>query len=156
MKDTAHALSANQKAAVTEGLHNALADVSIVTKKAQFYHWNVTGMAFGSLHALFEEIYTDHFAAQDEIAERIRALGAYTEGSYAQAIERSDIEEATAVIPAEKMVEDMAVSQEAISASLKSLAETATDQGDDLTEDLAIGRAQAHEKFAWMLRAHLG
>ncbi|QPH55521.1 Dps family protein [Pontivivens ytuae] len=156
MKDTAHDLSANAKTAVVEGLHNALADVTVATKKAQFYHWNVTGMAFGSLHALFEEIYTDHFAAQDEMAERIRALGDFTEGSFAQALERSDIEEAKNVIPAEKMVEDMAEAQEMISGSLKTLAETATKQGDDLTEDLAIGRAQAHEKFAWMLRAHLG
>ena len=156
MKDIAHKLDTNAKTAVVEGLHNALADISVATKKAQFYHWNVTGMAFGSLHALFEEIYNDHFAAQDEIAERIRAVGAFTEGSYAEALERTRITEAKKVIPAEEMVADMAETQEAISARLQELAETSAGNGDDLTEDLAIGRAQAHEKFAWMLRAHLG
>lgn len=156
MKDTAHALDSNAKTAVVEGLHKALADLSVTTKKAQFFHWNVTGMAFGSLHALFEEMYNDHFGAQDEVAERIRALGAFTEGSYAEALERSTVTEAKAVIPAEEMVADMAKSQETISASLKALAETATENGDPLTEDLAIARAQVHEKFAWILRAHLG
>ena len=112
-------------------------------------------MAFGSLHALFEQIYNDHFGAQDEIAERIRAIGAFTEGSYAEALERTKIEEAKKVIPAAEMVEDMARTQEAISARLQELAETASGNGDDLTEDMAIGRAQVHEKFAWILRAHL-
>ncbi|RED11892.1 Dps family protein [Pontivivens insulae] len=156
MKDTAHDLNATQKTEVVEGLHQALADLSVTTKKAQFFHWNVTGMSFGSLHALFEEIYNDHFAAQDEVAERIRALGAFTEGSYAEALDRTTVSEAKTVVSAEQMVEDMAVSQETISAALKELAEAATSNGDPLTEDLAIGRAQVHEKFAWILRAHLG
>jgi len=41
---------------------------------AQNCHGNVTGMSFGSLHALFQDIYEDHFAAQDDLAERVRAL----------------------------------------------------------------------------------
>lgn len=154
MTDTAHELDQNEKAAIVEGLHQALADTSVTTMKAQFYHWNVTGMAFGSLHALFQEIYEDHFAGQDELAERIRALGVPTEGNYKAYIDRSKVAEATKVIPAADMVADMAKTQETLSATMRALASEAGEQSDPLTEDLAIARGQVHEKFAWMLRAH--
>lgn len=155
MKDTAHELNQNEKTAIVEGLHQALSDTSVTTMKAQFYHWNVKGMAFGSLHALFEEIYTDHFGAQDELAERIRALGEPTEGNYKAYLDRSKVAEATQVIPAAEMVSDMAKAQETVAATLRALASEAGEQRDPLTEDLAIARAQVHEKFAWMLRAHI-
>ena len=49
----------------------------------------------------------------------------------------------------------MKEAEETIAATLRSLANEAAEQRDPLTEDLAIARAQVHEKFAWMLRAHL-
>ena len=155
MEDTAHELKKNEKTAIVEGLHQALADTSVATMKSQFYHWNVKGMSFGSLHAMFQEIYEDHFTGQDDLAERVRALGAPAEGSYKAFLERTKIKEATEVISAENMVRDMTQTQETIAATLRSLAQEAGEQRDPLTEDLAIARAQVHEKFAWMLRAHL-
>ena len=65
---------------VIESLARTLADTMVETAKAQTCHWNVTGMAFGPLHALFQEIYEDHFNAQDLIAERIKALGGHADG----------------------------------------------------------------------------
>jgi starvation-inducible DNA-binding protein len=62
------------------GLELALASTAVATAKAQNFHWNVTGMAFAPLHALFEEIYAEHFEAQDTFAERIRMLGRSVDG----------------------------------------------------------------------------
>lgn len=155
MEDTAHELKKNEKTAIIEGLHQALADTSVATMKSQFFHWNVKGMSFGSLHAMFQEIYEDHFAGQDELAERVRALGEPVEGSYKFFLERTRIKEATQVISAKDMVADMKEAEETIAATLRSLANEAAEQRDPLTEDLAIARAQVHEKFAWMLRAHM-
>ena len=42
---------------------------------AQNFHWN----AF-RLYALFQEIYEDHFTAQDDLAERIRSIGHTVDG----------------------------------------------------------------------------
>ena len=53
---------------------------AVTTMMAQNFHWNVTGMAFGPLHALFQEIYEDHFTAQDDLAERIRTIGHAVDG----------------------------------------------------------------------------
>lgn len=61
---------------VIETLKTALADNYALYLKTQNYHWNVIGPNFRALHLLFEEQYTDLFTANDDIAERIRTLGA--------------------------------------------------------------------------------
>jgi starvation-inducible DNA-binding protein len=43
----------------------------------------------------------------------------------------------------------------ALNQTLAGLSETAAKHGDIRTEDLAIERGRIHDKFAWMLRAHL-
>ena len=61
---------------IAEGLGTLLADSYTLMIKTHNYHWNVEGAHFPALHALFEGQYTELFAAVDEIAERMRALGA--------------------------------------------------------------------------------
>jgi starvation-inducible DNA-binding protein len=53
------------------------------------------------------------------------------------------------------MVDMLKRDQETLSATLRALAETAERHGDIITNDMAIERAEKHEKFAWMLRVHL-
>jgi starvation-inducible DNA-binding protein len=148
-------LSPEATNAIVEGLHQAVADLSVETVKAQNYHWNVTGMAFGPLHELFQKIYEDHFEAQDTLAERIRALGAHADGRYSAFLARARIAECDGRIDARTMIERLAKDQEALSAEMLALAEAADEHGDLVTNDLAIERADVHDKFAWMLRAHL-
>jgi starvation-inducible DNA-binding protein len=59
---------------IADELAHLLADTYTVYLKTQNYHWNVTGPNFHSLHAMFEEQYTELASAVDVIAERIRAL----------------------------------------------------------------------------------
>ena len=127
----------------------------VETAKAQTCHWNVTGMAFGPLHALFQEIYEDHFAAQDVIAERLKAIGAHADGRLAQALSNSAIEESGGALAAIDMVRDLTRDQETLSRTLLDTARVAEEHDDLVTNDLAIERAKVHDKFAWMLRAHL-
>ena len=49
--------------------------------KTHAYHWNVTGPQFHTLHVMFEEQYREMWAALDEIAERVRALGVFAPSS---------------------------------------------------------------------------
>src|SRR3546814_13961930 len=60
---------------IAEGLSRLLADSYTLYLKTHNFHWNVTGPQFNTLHAMFEEQYTELAAAVDEVAERIRALG---------------------------------------------------------------------------------
>ncbi|MEL6922333.1 MAG: ferritin-like domain-containing protein, partial [Pseudomonadota bacterium] len=77
MTQTAVALSSDARAAIVEALNQSVAETTVTTMLAQNFHWNVTGMAFGPLHDLFQKIYEDHFLAQDDLAERIKALDAH-------------------------------------------------------------------------------
>lgn len=155
MTEPAMKLSASAQTEIAEALNQTLAETAVTTMLAQNFHWNVKGMAFGSLHALFQEIYEDHFTAQDDLAERIRALDKHAEGQLSGMIERSKIKEQDGHQSDREMVEILAKAQETLSATLGGLGDLAAGHGDALTEDLAIERGRAHDKFAWMLRAHL-
>lgn len=155
MKQTAVEIAPDAKQEIIEGLTQSLAETAVLTLKAQNYHWNVTGMAFGSLHALFQEIYEDHFEAQDDLAERIKALGGHAEGRHSEYLKRSAIQECDGHKSDREMLQALKEDQETISATLRALAEFAEKQGDINTNDLAIERARQHDKFAWMLAAHL-
>ncbi|AFB21500.1 Strees induced DNA-binding protein [Rickettsia canadensis str. CA410] len=59
-----------------KALEQFLADSYVLYFKTQNYRWNVEGAEFRSLHLLFEGQYEDLVASLDELAERIRNLGA--------------------------------------------------------------------------------
>lgn len=141
---------------IVEGFTQALAETAVTTLKAQNFHWNVTGMAFGPLHELFQKIYEDHFVAQDVLAERVKMLGAHAEGRYSVYLERSAVTESDGKLTAEQMVAMLAADQRTLSATMRSLALVAERHGDMVSNDLAIERSHVHDKFAWLLSAHLG
>lgn len=155
MTQTANALSTDARSAIAEALNQSVAETAVTTMLAQNFHWNVTGMAFGPLHQLFQEIYEDHFVAQDDLAERIRAIDAHAEGMLAGMLKRSKVGEHDGHASDQEMIRVMKEAQETLAATLAGCGQLAAEHGDTLTEDLCIARGQTHEKFAWMLRAHL-
>jgi starvation-inducible DNA-binding protein len=155
MTNTAAQLSTSAKDAICAALNQSVAETAVTTMLAQNFHWNVTGMGFGPLHELFEEIYKDHFKAQDELAERVKAIGGHAEGMLAGMLKRSKVAEHDGHATAEQMIRAMLTAQETLAATLVATAAVAEANGDLLTQDLAIERGQVHEKFAWFLRAHL-
>jgi starvation-inducible DNA-binding protein len=155
MTQTATDLSPSAQTAIADALNQCVAETAVTTMLAQNFHWNVKGMAFGSLHALFQTIYEDHFTGQDDLAERIRALDAHAEGTLAGMIQRSKVAEYEGEADDRTMIKTLQIAQETVAATLGAAGELAAEHGDTLTEDLCIARAQTHEKFAWMLRAHL-
>lgn len=155
MTQTAQTLSTDATAQIAEALNQCVAETAVTTMLAQNFHWNVTGMAFGPLHDLFQKIYEDHFVAQDDLAERIKALNAHAEGTLAVMVTRSKVSEVDGVPSAPDMIRLLKEAQETLAETIAGAGELAAGHGDTLTEDLCIARGQTHEKFAWMLRAHL-
>ena len=156
MTQTAAALSTDARSAIAEALNQSVAETAVATMLAQNFHWNVTGMAFGPLHDLFQTIYEDHFVAQDDLAERIKALDGHAEGTLAGMVARSKVKEHDGHASDREMVKAMQDAQETLAATLAGTGALAAEHGDTLTEDLCIARGQTHEKFAWMMRSHLG
>lgn len=155
MTQTAATLTTNAQAEIVNGLNQCVAETAVTTMLAQNFHWNVTGMAFGPLHDLFQQIYEDHFVAQDDLAERAKALHGHAEGTLGGMLKRSKVTEVEGVPAAEDMIRLMMEAQNTIASSLAETGSLAADHGDTLTEDLCIARGQTHEKFAWLLRAHI-
>jgi starvation-inducible DNA-binding protein len=141
-------------AVVTE-LSCLLASSYTLYVKTHNYHWNVTGPMFTTLHTLFENQYTELALAIDEIAERIRSLGAFAPGSFSAFAKLSEVNEETARPDAKKMIKNLVSDQELIARVSKRVIEAADKVGDQATTDLATRRLDIHQKNAWMLRVHL-
>ena len=155
MTQAAAHLSTDAKTAIATALNQCVAETAVTTMLAQNFHWNVTGMAFGPLHDLFQKMYEDHFVAQDDLAERIKAVGGHAEGQLAKMVERSKIAEHDGHATDREVIKAMLDAQETLASTLAGCGEIAAGHGDTLTEDLCIARGQEHEKFAWFLRSHL-
>ena len=139
----------------TQSLSRLLADSYVLYLKTHNFHWNVTGPMFTTLHTLFETEYTELALAVDEIAERLRALGAVAPGSFSAYGKLASIEEAEGVPKATDMIRELVGDQAKVVAAAKAVVEAAEAAGDDATADLGIRRIQIHEKNSWMLASHL-
>lgn len=151
-------ISSKNRQSVAEGLSRCLADAFTLYLKTHNFHWNVTGQMFNSLHTMFEGQYTEQWAALDEIAERIRALGVNSPGSYKEFAELTSIPEEEGLTDSadwREMVRQLVVGNEALCKTARETLELADDVDDNATEDLLIKRLQVHEKNAWMLRSLL-
>jgi starvation-inducible DNA-binding protein len=141
--------------AVVQALSRQLADSYTLYLKTHNYHWNVTGPMFNTLHTLFETEYTELALAVDEIAERIRTLGAHAPGSFAEFAKLASIQEGEADTGALDMVRNLAVDQTSVADAGRALVLAAEAAGDQASADLGVRRIDVHEKNAWMLRSHL-
>jgi starvation-inducible DNA-binding protein len=140
---------------VVKALEGLLADSYTLYLKTHSYHWNVTGPMFTTLHTLFETQYTELALAVDEIAERIRTLGAVAPGSYSQFQALATVQEDASVPKATAMIENLVADCDKIVAAAKRVIEAANAIGDDASVDLGVRRTEIHQKNAWMLRSHL-
>ena len=150
-------ISARTHPTVAQAMYQCVAETAVTTMMAQNFHWNVTGMAFGPLHALFQEIYEDHFQGQDELAERIRSIGHTVDGRLTAMIEISKVVEDPEGFRKndKEMITALAEAQKILAATLAGASDIAAANGDKLTEDLCVERGRAHEKFAWLLESHV-
>lgn len=140
---------------IAQGLSRLLADTYTLYLKTHNFHWNVTGPMFQTLHVMFETQYTELALAVDLIAERIRALGFFAPGSYAEFAKLSSIPEAVGQPVARAMIEHLVQGQETVARTARSLFPVVQAVSDEATADLLTTRMQTHEKTAWMLRSLL-
>ena len=148
-------ISEEGRTKVAEGLSRMLADSYTLYLQTHKFHWNVTGPMFQTLHLMFETQYTELAQAVDLIAERIRALGSFAPGSYAEFAKLASIKEVDGVPRAEEMIRLLVSGQEAVVRTARAVFPIAEQAGDQATVDLLTQRMQLHEKTAWMLRSLL-
>jgi starvation-inducible DNA-binding protein len=140
---------------VAEGLSRLLADSYTLYLKTHYFHWNVTGPMFNTLHLMFETQYTELSLAVDLIAERIRALDSYAPGTYRDFAKLTSIAESESVPKANDMIAELVAGHEAVCRTARGVFPAAEKATDEATADLLTQRLQLHEKTAWMLRSLL-
>lgn len=132
-----------------------LADHYAFYVKAQNYHWNVTGPDFVQYHELFSKIYNEVGDSIDTLAEEIRAMGAYTPGSFKRFSELTQIQDELSVPSAMDMIrrlyDDIAIVQN----SIMNAYHRAEENMQHGYSNLMAERQDAFNKHAWMLRSTL-
>lgn len=148
-------ISDKNRKEVAAGLSKLLADTYTLYLKTHSFHWNVEGPMFQSLHVMFMGQYTEMWNALDVIAERIRALGSYAPGTYAELAALASVKESKSVPKATKMIEEAVQGHEQVIKTIRTIFESAEAAKDQTTMDVLTQRLDIHEKTAWMLRSLL-
>lgn len=148
-------ISETDRKKIAEGLARLLADSYTLYLKTHYFHWNVIGPMFQTLHLMFETQYTELATAVDLIAERIRSLGFPAPGTYQEFGKLTSIRETVGVPNAKDMIRQLIEGQEAVVRTARSIFEVVDSAHDEATADLLTQRMQLHEKTAWMLRSLL-
>ena len=142
---------------VIAGLEKAVANSYALLIKTHNYHWNVVGPNFFGLHSLLETQYKDLFAATDELAERLRALGCPAPGGLKAFADLTSIPDAPDTPKdAQAMVQDLVDSRRKMLEDENKLLSAAEEADDQVTVDMITGRIGQNEKDIWMLRSVLG
>ena len=148
-------LTEEQRGEIAAAFNVLLADTYMLYLKTHNYHWNVTGMNFQALHAMFEEQYTELAGAIDEIAEQIRALGHFAPGSFKAYSKLSTIAEEEEVPDDRTMLKRLLEANETVIRTARKVITPADEAGDEASLDMATERIRTHSKVSWMLRSHL-
>src|SRR3954471_16962842 len=99
---------------VVDGLNLIVADSYALMALTHLAHWNVEGPDFFPLHKAFQEQYENLFEAVDEVAERVRALGAYAIGGLSTFAKVAQMEEFKAPLPQKDYVAALIVAHEKV------------------------------------------
>jgi len=86
-------LSGNAVPEIAEALNGLVADSYALYTKTKNFHWHVSGPHFRDYHLLFDDQATEIFATVDDLAERVRKLGARTVHSIGEIARLSTIKD---------------------------------------------------------------
>lgn len=140
---------------VADELNKLLADEFVLYIKTLKFHWNIEGRDFHALHLFLEEQYNELQLIIDEVAERIRKIGNYSNGSMKQFLADCSLKEHTETATiTESMISELATDHESIIRKTRELIDDFDEKYDDAgSSDFVTGVMKKHEKMAWMLRA---
>jgi starvation-inducible DNA-binding protein len=136
-----------------EIMRKVLADSYAFQLKANNYHWNVEGPNFPQYHKFLGKLYEEVFDATDGIAEQIRALNAYSPGSFTRFLELTNIECETTIPSGVEMMNRLSADNDKILETLNMAFKLADEFDKQGLADYLAGRIDAHNKHGWMLRS---
>lgn len=149
-------LEAKKLKPVVDHLNDLLANYHIHYQKLRGCHWNVRGNHFFTLHAKFEELYTNALTTIDEMAERILTLGKSPYSTFADYVKQATLKEVDTIgMKDMDMVKTIIDDLETLISMQRDLLEVTADADDEGTNDMINAFMQFNEKQHWMLRAFI-
>jgi starvation-inducible DNA-binding protein len=149
-------IPAQDRKKIVDILTRLVSDEYILYTKTRNYHWNITGIQFNDLHKFFESQYEELDNIIDEVAERIRQLGAKSNATLGEFIKNGKIKEEPGKYPDSKtMLTNLLHDNEYVIRALRADVDACTKHNDAGTADFLTGLMEQHEKMAWMLRSFL-
>ena len=145
-------LSHNAVPEIAEALNGLVADAFALYLKTKNFHWHVSGPHFRDYHLLFDEQAAEIYATTDELAERVRKLGARTVHSISEIAKLQTIKDNNKdfVSPADMLMELMADNKTVIKA-MRAAHEVADSHDDVATASILENFIDAAEKRNWFL-----
>lgn len=141
---------------VAAELNKALADEVVLYIKTRNYHWNVEGDSFMEMHKFYESQYEQIDVFMDEVAERIRFIGHYSEARLTDYLKLTHLSEPQYSSQRKEQLKNLLMDHEAIIMNLRGLIVLFGEKYKDAGScDFVTGLMEKHEKMAWMLRAYL-
>ena len=139
-----------------EKLNYYLANLNLLFRNLQTYHWYITGTDFFVIHEKLEEFYSDVSVQIDDVAERILAIGGKPLASMTNYLKNSTLKEAEgeeiyAIKSIEKIKEDFEKMLK-LAKEIKKQAEKESDYGTSAQMDDYI---RGYEKKLWMISSFL-
>ena len=151
---TVPGLDDERRSGLVVGLNQNLASLTDLAAAYKQAHWNVIGMDFAQLHALFDQFADQVREYMDLIAERAVTIGGTARGTIQAAVEGSVLPP----FPVEdrdemRLLTELVSRVDGLTAELRKAMDASADEA--ATQDVYIEVVRGIEKQRWMLQAHL-
>ena len=145
-------LSGNAIPEIAEALNGLVADSYALYTKTKNFHWHVSGPHFRDYHLLFDDQATEIFATVDDLAERVRKLGARTIHSIGEIARLSTIKDNDKdYVSPEAMLTELMNDNKTVIKRMRAAHEIADKHDDVATASILENFIDAAEKRNWFL-----
>ena len=145
-------IPANAVTPLAKQLNVTLANFLALYLKTKNFHWHVSGPHFRDYHLLLDDQATDIFNAVDEIAERVRKIGATTLRSIGDVTRHQTLKDNDAeFVAARDMLLELREDNLRLVEDLRAAKQLADDAKDNATSALIDEWTDQAEKRVWFL-----
>ena len=145
-------LSGNAIPEIAQALNGLVADSYALYTKTKNFHWHVSGPHFRDYHLLFDDQATEIFATVDDLAERVRKLGARTIHSIGEIARLSTIKDNDKnYVTPEAMLTELMNDNKTVIKRMRAAHEIADKHDDVATASILENFIDAAEKRNWFL-----
>ncbi len=137
---------------ISSALRELLADVFTLYVKTKNFHWHMSGKHFRDYHLLLDEHATQIFAMTDDIAERMRKIGARTLRSISDISQNQSLKDNNQEFVApEDMLVELRDDNQQLTRELRSTHELCEQHNDVATASLIETWIDQTERRTWFL-----